>query len=120
MGSSYFPKTDRAAGFGPSAARPDSRLAAEKNRAHGNPSSFAVYSSIRQTVLTCLMQRLSATLKRALEGLADTDSDDEDVKTGNELTRIPKVKKTNNFDNLLFVFNFHQCLRLVECFIDFV
>jgi len=61
----------------------------------GNPSSFAVYSSVRQTVLTCLMQRLSATLQHALEGMADTDSDDDDLKTGNDiLTRIPKVKRT--------------------------
>jgi hypothetical protein len=59
----------------------------------GNPSSFAVYSSVRQAVLTCFMQRLSTSLQQAIDGIGDSDSeDDADQKaTSDLLKRVPKV-----------------------------
>lgn len=59
----------------------------------GNPSSFAVYSSVRQAVLTCFMQRLSTSLQQAVDGLADSDSeDDADFKNLSDMSkRVPKV-----------------------------
>jgi len=57
-----------------------------------NASSFAVYCGVRRSVLTTLMQQLSASLRRDV----DTDSDAEDVdatKSSGDSTaaRVPKV-----------------------------
>ena len=59
----------------------------------GNPSSFAVYSGVRQSVLTGLMQKLSASLHQSIASVAGTESDDESDQTAanDALFQIPKV-----------------------------
>ena len=63
----------------------------------GNPSSFAVYSGVRQCVLTCLMRKLAAALQQSLNSFADSESDDEtEAKSANDtFLRLPKVGFVN-------------------------
>lgn len=60
-----------------------------------NPSSFAVYSGVRRSVLASFMQHLSASLRRDV-AVVDSDSDadnDEAGRTGDTaaLSPLPKV-----------------------------
>jgi hypothetical protein len=58
-----------------------------------NPSSFAVYASIRHAVLKSLMQQVNSSLQQAAEGSVDSDSDEDNgLKSSTDsIIRLPKV-----------------------------